>query len=98
MARIGIVRSFYYPHDPRVRREAEALVAAGHEVDVICLRQDGELASEVVRGVRILRLPLTHRRGSFRRYAFEYSASILLSSLMLVRQSLPRRYDIVQVN
>lgn len=98
MSRIGIVRHFYYPDDPRVRREAEALAAAGHEVEVICLRRDGEAAREEVGGVRVFRLPLDHRRGSFRRYLAEYGASIALSALFLLRRSVPRRYDIVQVN
>ena len=30
----------YYDEDPRVRREAEALVAAGHQVDVFALRRE----------------------------------------------------------
>ena len=55
---------FYYPEDPRVRREAEALASAGHEVDVICLRRITESARETVNGVTIYRLPLDHQRGS----------------------------------
>jgi hypothetical protein len=32
----------YYEEDPRVRREAESLVAAGWEVDVIGLQHPGD--------------------------------------------------------
>ena len=35
----------YYPHtETRVQRQAEALVARGFDVDVVCLRADGEQA------------------------------------------------------
>src|SRR4051812_20189329 len=98
MSRIAIVRHFYYPTDPRVRREAEALAAAGHEVDIICLRRSGEAPRELVNGVNVIRLPLEHRRGSFGRYAFEYGASIGMAFLALLGRSWNRRYDIVQVN
>jgi glycosyltransferase involved in cell wall biosynthesis len=44
-----------YPLDVRVRCEAESLVAAGHEVEVIAPRAKGEPARETVRGVRVRR-------------------------------------------
>lgn len=44
-----------YPLDVRVRCEAESLVAAGHEVEVIAPRATGEPARETVRGVRVRR-------------------------------------------
>ena len=34
------------PGDPRVRRQCDALIEAGHEVDVICLRRPGEAPRE----------------------------------------------------
>ena len=48
----------YCPADPRVRREAEALVEAGYGVDVLCLRDVGQAARETVGGVHYLRFPL----------------------------------------
>src|SRR5690349_11619985 len=44
-----------YPQDPRVRREATALVDAGYRVTVICPRVRGQAARETVRGVHVLR-------------------------------------------
>ncbi len=46
LARICIIREGDYPWDPRVRNEVEALVAANHAVDVICLRRPGQPARE----------------------------------------------------
>ena len=39
--RVLILRQGHYPQDPRVQREALALVAAGHSVEVLCLRDAG---------------------------------------------------------
>ena len=98
MSRICIVRQFYYPADPRVRREAEALASEGHEVDVICLRQADEPAREVVNGVSIYRLSLDHQRGSVRRYLYEYGAFFVMAFVTLLRLFVRWRYDIVHVN
>lgn len=45
MARVCLIRQFYVPFDARVRREVEALVQDGHQVDVICLRGRGNPAT-----------------------------------------------------
>ena len=83
MSRICIIRHYYYPEDPRSRREAEALVEAGHEVDLLALRQAGEPAREVINGVNVRRLPVGHYRGSLLLYAYEYSAFFVLAFLVL---------------
>jgi glycosyltransferase involved in cell wall biosynthesis len=44
-----------YPSDVRVRAEAESLVCAGHEVEVIAPRAKGQSAREVIDGVRVRR-------------------------------------------
>jgi glycosyltransferase involved in cell wall biosynthesis len=44
-----------YPQDPRVRLEAESLVAAGHSVEVIAPRSRGQRARECVNGVQARR-------------------------------------------
>ncbi len=53
----------YYPFDVTTRRLAEASVAAGYEVDVLCIRQQGEAAFETYNGVKIHRLPLNRGFG-----------------------------------
>lgn len=96
--RICIVRHFYYPLDPRVRREVEALKEQGHEVDIICLRGASEALREEINGVRVYRLPLFRYRGSFLRYLLAYSAFFLLASALLLLLHLRRRYRVIQVN
>lgn len=96
--RVCIVRQGYYPSDPRVRREAEALVELGYEVDLVCLREPGQARRETVGGVRVRRLPFTHRRESAARYLFEYTAFPLLAAAVVAALHLRRRFDVVQVN
>jgi glycosyltransferase involved in cell wall biosynthesis len=98
MSRICIIRHYYYPEDPRSRREAEALADAGHHVDILTLRQPGEAAHEVINGVQVRRLPVEHYRGSLLHYAYEYGAFFVLAFLVLTARFVRHRYDVVQVN
>lgn len=96
--RILILRHGTYPEDPRVRREAGALVARGHSVDLVCLRDAGDLAHETIGGVRVFRLPVRHRREGAARYLWEYGAFFLGAATVAMLLHLRRRYDLVQVN
>jgi glycosyltransferase involved in cell wall biosynthesis len=93
-----LVRLGYYPADPRVRREAEALVDAGFGVDVVCSRGDGESWTADAGGVRIYRLPIGHRRGGIGRYVFEYLGFLALATATVAILHARRRYRIVQVH
>jgi len=59
-----VVHAYYPLAETRVQREAEALVAAGWDVDVLCLRKPGEPAVDHHRGVAIHRLPVSLRKAS----------------------------------
>jgi glycosyltransferase involved in cell wall biosynthesis len=97
--RVAMVMFSYYPGDPRPRRAAEALAAKGMMVDVICLAERaGEPKREVVNGIEILRIPIKRRRGSGLIYAFQYSAFLLISSVVLAVRCLTRGYDLVYVH
>jgi glycosyltransferase involved in cell wall biosynthesis len=97
-ARIAMVVFSNYPSDIRVRREAEALVEAGAEVDVLCLAEPGEPNRETVRGVRVFRLPLVHRRTGAWRYFLEYAGFLLWASARLTALYAGRRHDVVHVH
>lgn len=89
----------YYPSDPRPRRAAEALVEAGMEVDMICLRQkDSEPANEKINGVNVRRVPLRRRRNSKMTYLLQYGSFIAASMAILARRSVSRRYDLIHVH
>jgi glycosyltransferase involved in cell wall biosynthesis len=96
--RICMVVFSYCPADPRPRREAEALVGAGFEVDIICLRNQDESAKETVRGVTHYRMPLQKKRGGKIRYLWEYTYFGLLAFLKLSWLWLGKRYRIVHVH
>src|SRR5574342_555489 len=74
----------YYPlGEPRVQRQAEALLQAGAEVDVICLRGKGEPATRFEAGVRIYRLPL--RRDKSRGPAGQLGEYLIFFALALLQ-------------
>jgi glycosyltransferase involved in cell wall biosynthesis len=98
MARICLIRQYHYPLDPRVRREAEALEALGHEVDVICLRREDERWRERRGLITAYRLPFSRRRGGPLRYLFEYGAFLLAAAALLTALHMRRRYRLVQVH
>jgi glycosyltransferase involved in cell wall biosynthesis len=97
MKRICIVRHNYYPEEAHVRRDAETLLRHGYEVDIVCLRKEGQGSHEAIRGVNVYRIPIEHHRKGILRYIFEYSAFFLLSSWRLSWLSLRRRYQVVEV-
>src|SRR5579884_3714558 len=96
--RICILRHGYFPMDVRVRRETNALIAAGFEVDIVCLRLPGQPWRESVDGATIYRVPVGHHRGRRRQYIARYAASLLLCALAASALHVWRRYDIVQIN
>ncbi len=95
---VCIVRHSFYPFELNVKREAEALRAAGHDVHVVCLRKRGEAARETVEGVHVHRLPVGHRRGNILRYLFEYNLFFALAFMRLVRLHRRLNFVAVQVN
>lgn len=86
-----------YRRDPRVRRQAEALVAQGHRVTFLARRQPGESEREAVCGVDVVRLPgLRHARTSMAGYLADYAIFFVLVCLRLTWQ--PRRWALIHVN
>ena len=89
----------YYEEDPRVRREAETLIAAGWEVDVFGLRRPGESSSAIVGGVNLHRLPVgRHQGASLPVYLAEYAAFLVRSMWAATRAHRHRRYGLAEVH
>lgn len=98
MRRACVIRCHYY-RDTRVQREVDALVGSGFDVEVICLRAEGEPRRERREGVTIHRLPLEHSVGAgAARLLAEYVAFFILAALVVSARHLRRRFEIVQVN
>jgi glycosyltransferase involved in cell wall biosynthesis len=97
-ARIAVVRQFYYPLDPRVRREVEALLDGGHEVEVFCLARRGERLVERGTALTVWRMPFSHRRAGAVAYIAEHLAFLVSAGLWLSVRHLQRPFDVVQAN
>src|SRR5438128_6586986 len=93
-----IVQNYYPFWEPRVRREAEALVDQGHSVDVICRRQGSEPKHESGGRLTIHRLALGEKRLRLFSQLFDYLAFAFLAFLKVTRLHIQRRFDVVQVH
>lgn len=94
-----VVHAYYPLGETRVEREAQALIREGHQVDVICLRDDGESPEEVVDGVTTYRLPVQRsKRKGLAVQLIEYLTFFLFVFVKLSALQLRRRYHVVQVH
>ena len=98
MKRIAMVVYSFYPNDPRVFREAEALIEKGYEIDVICLRASNQTASETINGVRVFRVNQDRDRSSKFRYFSGYLTFLLKAFWYVSRNQLRKRYQAVHVH
>jgi glycosyltransferase involved in cell wall biosynthesis len=96
-SRVAIVVHAVVPGDPRIRRQVDALVDAGYEVDIFCLRQPGEPSEERDGSVRTIRLPINRSFIGFAGHMVEYVAFTAAAGLRLAREHRRRRYRLVQV-
>lgn len=98
-SRVCLVRHRYYPGDWRIETQVQALLKAGYDVDVLCMRRCREPYTSSEEGVRVYRLPaLPHKRGSRFRYFAEYSTFLLISFLSLSLLQIRRKYSLVHVH
>jgi glycosyltransferase involved in cell wall biosynthesis len=99
MARVCMVALTKYQSDARVRREAEALVERGDDVDVICLRGADTGRTRSLRGVRLYEVWVPRYRGSSAlSYVAQYSVFFVLAAIGVSWLHLRRRYDVVQAH
>lgn len=97
--RVGTITFDWYPYEVRALRTAESAIEAGHEVDVICLRQPGAKSYEVHNGVRIYRMPMSRSvGGSLPRKLLQWSWFLLLAGAVVTWLHMRRRYDVIHVH
>ena len=88
----------YYEEDPRVRREAEAVVASGRDVDVFALRREGFDREGMLDGVRVHRLDVQRHQGAgIGTYLLEYAEFAARALWALTRAHRRRHYALAQV-
>lgn len=74
------------------------LAKEGYEVTVIALRPRAKPTGFNRARVPVKQLPLTLRRGSKARYAYQYGLFLLMSSMVLLRLHLAERISLVHVH
>jgi len=99
MKAVCILLQNHYEVDIRVRRKAEALLAAGYRVDVLSLRSPYSKSTHYsLNGANVYTISLGKKRGSLGRYFFEYLI-FLFWALFKVTSLMPRRkYAVIDVN
>lgn len=85
-----------YRRDPRVRREAEALIERGHRVVFLASQQAGEPDRETISGVEVIKAPGLQKKTSIALYLLDYAIfTLMIMAHLLVR---PLRYRLIHIN
>src|SRR3954471_3511800 len=99
MKSVCILVQNHYEIDIRVRRKAEALVAAGYTVDVLALRSAYSKSKRYdLGGVTVHTISLGKKRASLVRYAFEYVAFLVWAFFKILMLNSKRRFAVIDVN
>jgi len=94
--RVAIVTHSVVEEDPRIRREAEALVAAGWQVDVFALHGPGDATLDPA--IRLIHVAVERHQGAgIGTYLAEYASFLVRAGWALTRAQPSRRYRVVQV-
>jgi glycosyltransferase involved in cell wall biosynthesis len=89
----------YVAEDPRVRREAEALIASGRPVTVLGLRRPGAPDRLDLGGIDIHQLDVQRHQGAgIGTYLREYLAFLVGASIRAVRLHRRQRFGLIQVH
>jgi glycosyltransferase involved in cell wall biosynthesis len=97
MANVFMAAYTNYCRDPRVKREAEALVAEGHRVVFMACRQPGEPRRATIAGVDVIRTrALRGKPVSFGAYLLDYALFFFFLPLHLTLH--PLRYELIHIN
>jgi glycosyltransferase involved in cell wall biosynthesis len=97
VSRLAIVAHAIYPGDPRIRRQTDALAAAGHQIDLFCLRGPGEARHQTSGSLRIVRLPVNRAFTGLAGHLAEYLAFAGMAAVRVTGEHRRRRYRLVQV-
>jgi len=98
MKKVLMVVYSYFPQDVRPRRQAEALIKAGYQVDIICLRLPDQIKEEKVYGVNSFRLNMSKSRSTKGKYITLYTNFFIRSFFMLNSLYIKNRYDVIHIH
>jgi len=93
--KIAMVVYAQYSRDARFRRYAESLAGKGHQVDIICLKED---YSPQYKKLKLYKFPFPRRRKNFSWYFLEYGLFFCYTFGLLSILSLFKKYKIVHIH
>lgn len=98
--RVLMVSRHSYPTHTFMRRNAEHLAGLGLRVDLICsgARSSATQGGPPPAGLRVIRIPVRHRRGSPLLYLFEYAAFGIAAVAVATALTLRHAYLAMQVD
>jgi len=97
--RICHIAHSYFPKDSRILNLSKSLENAGYAIDIVCLRDIGELKFEQYsENIKVYRLNSKKKRGSNIRYLFEFILICLLGFIKVSALSFQQKYTIIHVN
>jgi glycosyltransferase involved in cell wall biosynthesis len=88
----------YYHCDQRVRCYAEALAAAGIQVDVLCPRDQNQSFTEQGDGIRVFTIPISRGYRGRGGYLLEYGMALILFTARLLALYIKNRYQVIHVH
>ena len=91
-----IIQNLAVPFDRRVWLECQALAAEGHQVTVVCPKDDGDPPYEVVNGIELHKYRGYAPGGSKFGYLAEYAYSFLATARLTMRARRSGRFDVMQ--
>lgn len=91
-----VVQNLSVPLDRRVWLECQSLVAAGHQVSVICPRDEGQPAHRTLDGVRIHTYKPPRERNGVAGYFVEFIYCWLRTALLSLHVTRREGFDILQ--
>ena len=97
--KICMITQSAYPYDPRVRREAEILEAAGYEVDVLCLPIEGDekiYKNGKTTAYRIRKHPVSQEKIS--NYLLLTLSFFFKAFFTINRLHRKRKYNVIQIH
>ncbi len=92
-----IVENCPFRRDPRVRREAKALLKAGYQVSVISPSWPFRAWRELVDGAKVYQFPLAPVPGVPVGYLFEYTYAMLAIAILTAIIFFADGFDIIQI-
>jgi glycosyltransferase involved in cell wall biosynthesis len=98
--KVCMVAYSFYERDNRIMRYADALVRAGHEVDVVALRMLNQDYFENVRGANVFRIQtrtFPEKTGKLAYFA-RLCRFLIKSAFWLTRKYITKRYDLIHVH